>query len=221
MAGHQVADQRVAHRQPQARAHVHEGVGQAVLVALEMRLDVAARQRVQRPFGDAQQDARGQQQAIAVHGRGQKGHGAPQQQADHQASAHAEERRAKRRQHEGRNAVAHHEGRGQKALARAVVVRQPDVVQKSLVEDEDRKVDPVHIGDGDDDEEADHPPPAGRTHIFHGKSLSPDGLYQKKWRTPTSKPEERPPSVVPGADRPCTPMDLAAPSLFLRKATVP
>jgi len=47
-------------------------------------------------------------------------------------------------------------------------------------------------------------------------------VYDEEGCNPVEVPEEeRPPSVVPGADRPCTPMDLAAPSLFLRKATVP
>ena len=162
MAHDQVADEGIAHRQAQSGAHIDQGVGFAILAALEMRLDVAAGQGEQRPLGHAQQNARCQQQAVAVHGRRQKGHHAPQQQPREQAAAHAEQRRAEWREHKGRNTVADHEGRGQQALTRSVVGCETDVRQKVVIGDEDRDIDPVHVGNGDDHEQRDHAPPAQR-----------------------------------------------------------
>jgi hypothetical protein len=58
--------------------------------------------------------------------------------------------------------VADHEGRGQQALTRSVVGREADVRQKVVIGDEDRDIDPVHVGNGDDHEQRDHAPPAQR-----------------------------------------------------------
>ncbi|MCY1530823.1 hypothetical protein D9M68_660290 [compost metagenome] len=155
----QIAHQRIAHRQAQARAHVHQRVGLAVLVALEVRLDVRRGQREQRPFRHAQQHARGQQQAVAVEHRRGPGHHAPQHEAVDQAAPHAEQRRAERREHEGRDAVAQHEGRGQQALAHAVGGVDAHMLQEGRIGDQHRDVDAVHIRDRHDHEQRDHAVP--------------------------------------------------------------